>query len=273
MNGSPVPLTLAPELRLFAPAGRRGEHTTLATDGTSALGHLVESFGVPRTEIGELLVDGRPVPAAYVPRPGDTVEVRAVARPQRVPGAPLRFLLDIHLGTLARRLRLLGVDAAYHTPDPGDRALAAQSAQQQRVLLSRDRGLLRRREVWAGAFVYSDRPEEQLRDVLGRFAPRLAPWTRCTHCNGPLTRTPKDTVDHRLRPGTRSTYQAFAQCTVCEQVYWQGAHHAQLEAIVNRALDEFGASAPAARHETAAAEAAGPHLTTRTDGNGRHGNA
>ena len=99
----------------------------------------------------------------------------AVVRPQRVPGAPLRFLLDVHLGTLARRLRLLGVDAAYESEDIGDPALAALSAQERRVLLSRDRGLLRRRELWAGAYIYSDRPDDQLRDVLDRFAPALAP--------------------------------------------------------------------------------------------------
>ncbi|KJY46020.1 hypothetical protein VR46_11485, partial [Streptomyces sp. NRRL S-444] len=142
------------------------------------LGHVVESAGVPLTEVGRLLVDGREVPVSYVPSAGQSVEVFGVERPQHVPGAPpLRFLLDVHLGTLARRLRLLGVDAAYENEDIGDPALATRSAAEQRVLLSRDRGLLRRRELFAGAYVYSDNPDEQLRDVLGRFAPALAPWT------------------------------------------------------------------------------------------------
>ncbi len=162
----------------------------------------------------------------------------AVARPQQIPGAPLRFLLDVHLGTLARRLRLLGVDAAYTNEDPGDAALAAHSAKERRVLLSRDRGLLRRREIWAGAYVYSDRPEDQLDDVLRRFAPALAPWTRCTACNGALTDADKDSVQERLEGGTQRTYDVFAQCTSCGRVYWRGAHHARLEAIVNKALRE-----------------------------------
>ncbi|MGO4429171.1 Mut7-C RNAse domain-containing protein, partial [Streptomyces sp. MCAF7] len=163
--------------RMFAAPERRRDRTAVRTDGASTLGHVVESLGVPLTEVGGLLVDGRETPVSHVPRAGESVEVRAVVRPQRVPGAPLRFLLDVHLGTLARRLRLLGVDAAYESEDIGDPALAALSAAQQRVLLSRDRGLLRRRELWAGAFVYSDRPDDQLRDVLGRFTPQLAPWT------------------------------------------------------------------------------------------------
>ncbi|MEU5424686.1 Mut7-C RNAse domain-containing protein [Streptomyces olivoreticuli] len=247
MNHCRIRLTLAPELRLFAAADRRAERTPVATDGSSSLGHVIESFGVPLTEVGALLVDGRRVPVSYVPGTDEEVEVRAVTRPQEVPGAPLRFLLDVHLGTLARRLRLLGVDAAYESEDLGDPALAALSAAERRVLLSRDRGLLRRREIWAGAYVYSDRPEEQLRDVLGRFAPRLAPWSRCTACNGPLRDADKQSVGDRLEHGTRSTYDVFAQCVECERVYWRGAHHERLEAIVNEALREFGTPATAVR--------------------------
>ncbi|RLU83078.1 hypothetical protein CTZ27_29290 [Streptomyces griseocarneus] len=245
MNRCRIHLTLAPELRLFAPADRRAERTPVTTDGASSLGHVVESFGVPLTEAGTLLVDGREVPVSYVPNADEDVEVRAVVRPQEVPGAPLRFLLDVHLGTLARRLRLLGVDAAYKSEDIGDPALAALSARERRVLLSRDRGLLRRREIWAGAYVYSDRPDDQLRDVLGRFAPRLAPWTRCTACNGPLRDADKQAVHERLEHGTRSTYDVFAQCVTCERVYWRGAHHARLEAIVADAVREFGETATA----------------------------
>ncbi|WP_087930807.1 Mut7-C RNAse domain-containing protein [Streptomyces albireticuli] len=243
MNGPRIDLTLAPELRLFAPADRRGARVPLVTDGSSTLGHVVESFGVPLTEAGEILVDGRPVTVSHIPAAGESVEVRAVARPQEVPGAPLRFLLDVHLGTLARRLRLLGVDAAYESEDIGDAALAALSAAERRVMLSRDRGLLRRREIWAGAYVYSDKPDEQLRDVLGRFAPRLAPWTRCTNCNGPLRDAEKEAVGEHLEDGTRATYDVFAQCSVCDRVYWRGAHHARLEAIVEGAVREFGAGA------------------------------
>ncbi|WKX68920.1 Mut7-C RNAse domain-containing protein [Streptomyces sp. XD-27] len=243
MNRPEIHLSFAPELRLLAAPERREGRTALVTDGSSTLGHVIESLGVPLTEVGRLLVDGHERPASHVPGPGESVEVRPVERPQRVPGAPLRFLLDVHLGTLARRLRLLGVDAAYESEDIGDPELAARSAAERRVLLSRDRGLLRRRELWAGAYVYSERPDEQLRDVLGRFAPRLAPWTRCTACNGLLEEADKDAVRERLEHGTRRTYDVFAQCTACERVYWRGAHHAQLEAIVDGALREFGGAA------------------------------
>ncbi|MBO0655985.1 hypothetical protein J1792_25410 [Streptomyces triculaminicus] len=243
MNGPQIPFSFAPELRLFLPADRRPPGTPVTTDGVSTLGHVVESLGVPLTEAGRLLVDGKEVARSHIPGPGESVEVEAVTRPQEVPGAPLRFLLDVHLGTLARRLRLLGVDAEYESEDIGDPALAALSAAQRRVMLSRDRGLLRRRELWAGAYVYSDRPDEQLRDILGRFAPALTPWTRCTACNGPLQDADKEAVREHLEHGTRRTYDVFAQCLACGRVYWRGAHHAKLQAIVEDAVREFGTTA------------------------------
>ncbi|MFJ5529804.1 Mut7-C RNAse domain-containing protein [Streptomyces sp. NPDC093261] len=239
MNGPEIHVEFSPELGLFVPHARRGRATPVVTDGASTLGHVVESLGVPLTEVGALLVDGRLSPLSHVPAAGERVEVCPVERPQQVPGAPLRFLLDVHLGTLARRLRLLGVDAAYESTDIGDPALAARSAAEQRVMLSRDRGLLRRRELWAGAFVYSTRPDDQLRDVLDRFAPALRPWTRCTACNGLLRDATKEEVADQLEHGTRRSYDVFARCRACGRAYWKGAHHDQLEAIVERALTEF----------------------------------
>ncbi|MCL7429915.1 Mut7-C ubiquitin/RNAse domain-containing protein [Streptomyces sp. NPDC052415] len=239
MTAPEIRFEVAPELALFVPHGRRSGATALVTDGVSSLGHVVESLGVPLTEVGTLEVDGRQVPVSYVAAAGDSVRVKAVERPQQVPGAPLRFLLDVHLGTLARRLRLLGVDTAYESTDIGDPALAARSAAEKRVMLSRDRGLLRRRELWAGAYVYSTRPEDQLRDVLERFRPELRPWTRCTACNGLLKEATKEEVADQLHGGTQRSYDVFAQCQECGRAYWKGAHHEQLVAIVERALTEF----------------------------------
>nr|WP_037909726.1 Mut7-C RNAse domain-containing protein [Actinacidiphila yeochonensis] len=233
------------ELRIFLSAGRRAPVVETAVDGVSTLGHLVEALGIPLTEVGGLRVDGADAPRKHLPAAGADVEVLPVPRPQRVPGAPLRFLLDVHLGTLARRLRLLGIDAAYENEDIGDPALAARSAAERRVLLSRDRGLLRRRELWCGGYVYSDRPDVQLADVLERFAPELAPWTRCVACNGQLVPADKASVRDSLQQGTRATYDVFAQCAACDRVYWKGAHHADLEAVVEWAMDAYGSQGAA----------------------------
>ncbi|MBH0776924.1 Mut7-C RNAse domain-containing protein [Nocardia bovistercoris] len=239
MDTGEITVDFATELELFLGAARRGAPISIRVDGMSTLGHLVESLGVPLTEVGELLVDGRGKAPSHIPAAGESIAVRAVSRPQQR-SEPVRFLLDIHLGTLARRLRLLGVDAAYENPDIGDAALAARSVVERRVLLSRDRGLLRRREIFAGAYVYSHRPADQLDDVLSRFAPRLAPWTRCTACNGALRVADKESMRGQLRGNTEQTYDTFAQCVECGQVYWKGAHHARLDEIVARALAKYG---------------------------------
>ncbi|MFI1917434.1 Mut7-C RNAse domain-containing protein [Nocardia sp. NPDC020380] len=235
MHTGEITVAFAPELRVFV-AQRAAE--PIRIDGVSTLGHVVESLGVPLTEVGELTVDGRRVRPSHIPADRESVAVAAVTRPV-LSAQPVRFLLDIHLGTLTRRLRLLGIDAAYENPDIGDAALATRSAAEQRVLLSRDRGLLRRREIYSGAYVYSHKPAEQLDDILSRFAPPLDPWTRCTSCNGALHPADPESVRAQLPDSTGRTYDTFARCADCGQTYWKGAHHARLDAIVAEALAKY----------------------------------
>ncbi|WP_042371171.1 Mut7-C RNAse domain-containing protein [Streptacidiphilus neutrinimicus] len=243
MDGPEIIVSFDPDLHVFVTAPRRAAAGALVrTDGASTLGHVVESLGVPLTEVGGLAVDGSASDASHVPTAGERIHVSPVTRPQPLPGPP-RFLLDVHLGTLARRLRLLGVDAAYERLDIGDAALAAQSAREQRVMLSRDRGLLHRRELWAGAYIYSHRPEEQLTDVLERFVPPLAPWTRCTACNGGLRPATLEEVRPQLRSGTERSYDTFALCMTCGRAYWRGAHQDGLNDIVADALRRADARA------------------------------
>jgi uncharacterized protein with PIN domain len=163
------------------------------------------------------------------------VDVPPVGRPQRLDEE--RFLLDVHLGTLARRMRLLGLDVAYRN-DADDDELVAEAVAQRRVLLTRDRGLLRRRALPAGAFVRGSRPDEQLADVLDRFAPAVAPWSRCPACNGRLARVRLDEVRELLPPGTRRSYTEFSRCGSCAHLYWRGAHAGHLTAVVSAAVGQ-----------------------------------
>jgi len=226
-------VSVAAELRLFLKPAHRGGTIGVACDGISSLGHVVQSLGVPLTEVGHLVVNGAAVTPGYRPAGGDVVQVAAMTRPQPVPTA--RFTLDVHLGALARRLRLAGVDAAYAN-NLDDDALIEQANAERRILLTQDRGLLRRRTLWLGAYVRGAHPDTQLADVLGRFAPPLAPWTRCPACNGLLRPVPKAEVEPVLPAGTRRTYQAFSRCANCAQVYWRGAHSKRLEQIIDYAI-------------------------------------
>ncbi|MEU8343069.1 Mut7-C RNAse domain-containing protein [Spirillospora sp. NPDC048832] len=228
-------ISVADELLMFLPAARRRTANRVPCDGTSTLGHLVESLGVPLPEAGPITVNGAPADPSARPAPGDEVRVAAVPRPQPVPLEPgqdaPRFLLDVHLGTLARRMRLIGLDTAYHN-DMDDPALVVQANAERRVLLTQDRGLLRRRALWFGAYVRGARPDDQLRDLLDRFAPVLRPWTRCTACNGVLVPVDKTEVEDGLEAGTRRSYDVYGRCADCGQIYWRGAHGDHLEEIV-----------------------------------------
>lgn len=234
MEASELTVGFAPELLLFLPARLRGGQVRVTADGTSTIGHLIESVGPPLTEVGRILAGGHTVRPSFRPRGGESVTVLPVHRPQEVPHGCARFVLDVHLGTLARRLRLLGVDTGYRN-DMDDDALIAQANAEERILLTQDRGLLKRRLLRNGAFVRGSRPDDQLRDVLDRFAPAPRPWTRCVICNGCLTPVGKQEVEPVLMPGTRRTYDSYHRCRDCGRVYWHGAHGRRLDAIVDEA--------------------------------------
>lgn len=229
-----VVVRLDPELRwLLAPRSRSAGERRLPFDPDATVGHLVQAAGVPLTEVGPVVVDGVEATSAARPGPGAVLEVRPVGRPQPVPTGG--FLLDVGLGGLTRRLRLLGLDAAWRN-DADDPELVAQAAAEDRVLLTQDRGLLMRRALPRGALVRGSGTADQLADVLQRFAVVLAPLTRCTTCNGELRPAPKAEVADLLEPGTRRTVEEFPRCTRCGQVYWRGAHAARMDELVAGAV-------------------------------------
>jgi uncharacterized protein with PIN domain len=203
---------------------------------TETVAHILQVIGVPITEVGSVRVDGRTVGRARLRAThlDDHAALQVTGRPRPQPH-PGRFLLDVHLGALARRMRLLGLDTAYD-PVANDAQLAACSAAEHRVLLTRDRALLFRTLVPDGALIRADDVDEQLVDVLDRFAPALAPWTRCPRCGALLIEVDADDVAAQLEPGTRRSYSSFSRCSGCGHVYWRGAHSRRLEQIVERAL-------------------------------------
>jgi uncharacterized protein with PIN domain len=233
-----VSVKVDPSLRSLLPRRERADSVARDAAPTETVAHLLQVLGVPLTEVEAASVDGRRIShgALRTTHIGNSsaISFEVRDRPQSNSG---RFLLDVHLGTLARRMRLLGIDAAYE-PNADDSQLAARSGAEKRVLLTRDRGLLFRTTVHDGALIRSDDVDTQLDDVLRRFAPRLAPWTRCLRCGALLTEVPAAEVAAQLEPGTRRTYHSFSRCTGCERVYWRGAHSQRLEALVRRATGE-----------------------------------
>ncbi len=215
-------------------------------DGHPAVKDVLEALGVPHPEVAALTVNGAPVGLGHRLSDGDRVEAWPASEaarlrlPSATPSAPEdaaepRFVLDGHLGRLAAYLRMLGFDTWYE-PAADDVRLAVVAATQRRILLTRDRGLLKRGLVRRGAFVRSDRPVEQLVEVARRFGlvDHWRPFGRCLRCNALLVAASRDEVLDRLQPLTRIHYDDFRRCPGCEAVYWKGSHHARMTRLVER---------------------------------------
>jgi uncharacterized protein len=205
---------------------------------------VIEAAGVPHTEVDLALVNGEPVGFSHRPVSGDriavypvfeTLDIGPVNRLRPQPLRDVRFVVDVHLGRLARLLRLLGLDVRWSN-DLDDQTLAAIGQAEHRVVLTRDRGLLKRRRVTHGLYVHAERPIEQAAEVVHRLdlANRLAPFTRCLRCGGELAPVDKAEIVDRLEPLTRQHFDAFRRCRSCGQIYWRGSHHARLAQVVER---------------------------------------
>jgi uncharacterized protein with PIN domain len=215
-------------LAFFLPQSKK--EVQLTFEDHQSLKHLVESLGVPHVEVGEILQDGLPVSLSDFPRDGARLEVRPP-----LPGCPVepRFLLDNHLGRLASSMRMLGFDCLYQN-DFQDDEMAALLADDPRILLSRDRGLLMRKAVCYGYCPRSLEPKDQLLEVVRRFdlAGCFQPFHRCLRCNTPLVQVAKKDVLDKLEPLTRRYFDEFHLCPHCNQVYWKGSHYERMEGVI-----------------------------------------
>lgn len=213
----------------------------------------IEALGVPHPEVDLILVNGESVDFDYLIQGNDrisvypaftTLDVSTVTRVRPTFPNPFRFVADVHLGKLATSLRLLGFDTWYHN-QADDQLLAEISSRDQRVLLTQDRGLLKRRVVTYGYLVRHHEVYSQVVEVLQRFElfEAIAPMTRCLRCSGELKLVDKATIHTQLEPLTEQYYDEFSQCQTCDQIYWKGTHYQRLEHFVDRVRQ--AANAPA----------------------------
>ena len=234
------------ELNDFLPPARRKQSFELEFDGTPAVKDLVEAAGVPHTEVDLILVDGESVGFDHRLRGGERVAVypkferfdispvtRLRPRPLREP----RFVLDVHLAKLARYLRLLGLDAVCNER-AADADIVACSAAEERIILTRDRGLLKRSDVTHGYWVRNVDPRRQLLEVVTALdlGESLAPFTRCMVCNGLLETVDEERVRTTLPPALRGRFETISRCRQCDRLYWPGSHHARLVKLVDEVV-------------------------------------
>jgi len=242
------------ELNDFLPHALRKRDVTLRFEPPAPVRHLVETAGVPHTEIELVLRNGESVDLEARVGDGDRLAVYPVfesfdvAPLVRLRATPLRdprFAADAHLGRLARDLRLLGFDTVFAN-DLGDDALARCAAAQGRILLTRDRQLLMRREVTHGCYLRAARPEEQLAYLVRRLqlCGLIRPFARCTACNTPVESVRAEAVAAALPPGVRRLHERFWRCAGCGRVYWQGSHWRAMAGRVTRLCGDAWGQTP-----------------------------
>jgi uncharacterized protein with PIN domain/sulfur carrier protein ThiS len=224
------------ELAELLPRELRGRTFDAACAVAATLKNAIEARGVPHTEVATLLVNGRPATLARIVREGDEIEVfpwSYAPAPQPIPAQGL--VADAHLGGLARYLRMLGYDTVHHGAI-GDAEIRRLAHEERRLVLSRDRELLKCRDIAAGCYVRAKKTEDQLREVAARFAlaERARPFTLCLACNLPLDTVDKAAVADRLPPRVAEIRSRFMRCPGCDRVYWPGSHYERMQAVLKR---------------------------------------
>ena len=240
------------ELNDFLKPAQRKTNVNHELKKVRSVKDLIESIGVPHTEVDLIFVDDTSVDFNYQVKDGDHINVYPIVESLDI--SPIKsprksalihcqpksldepmFILDVHLGRLAAYLRMLGFNSLYRN-DYDDPELANISADEHRILLTCDRKLLMRKQVSYGYFVRARLPKQQILEILTRFDlyDKQKPFTRCMFCNGKTRAVNKQEIESRLLTKTKKYFDKFYQCESCGKIYWQGSHYLKMQEMINK---------------------------------------
>lgn len=234
------------ELNDFLPPDRRRQAFEASCARAATVKHMIEALGVPHTEVELILVNGESSGFDRLLQDGDRVavyprfesfDITPLLCLRATPLRVIRFIADAHLGGLANLLRMCGFDTLYDNHfDDGE--IVTLAARQSRIILTRDRELLKRREVTHGCYVRSLKPSRQLVELFQRLdlARCARPFTLCLACNAPLRPIDKAEVQNRLPPAVRERQQRFSTCDICRRVFWEGSHWQRMRDLIDKAM-------------------------------------
>jgi len=226
------------ELNDFLPAFKKKKRYEIKLYGRQTVKDLIESQGVPHIEVDLILVNGTPVNFGQIIKEGDDISVYPVFenldisditplenRPLRDP----RFILDVHLGRLAKYLRTMGFDTLYQN-NYSDEEIVEISNRDKRIILTRDKGLLMRNAVQRGYWVRNTGVKDQVFEIIRKFDlfSLISPFKRCIECNGIIDPVTKESIIDLIQPGTNKYFNEFFRCTGCRKVYWKGSHYGRM---------------------------------------------
>ncbi len=230
------------ELNDFLPVRKQKQEISLEFEGSPSVKDAIECLGVPHTEVDMILVNGEAVGFSHLLSGNERIAVYPCFESLDISGVTglrprglrqTRFILDVHLGKLARYLRLVGFDSVYEK-DYDDREIARRSVSEKRILLTRDVGLLKYKDITHGYWLRSQQALIQLREVLERFDlySSLCPFSRCMECNSLIEKISREEALEYIPPKTRTYFTDFYRCSGCRKIYWEGSHYDRMKHLV-----------------------------------------
>ena len=226
------------ELNDFLPPDKRKVRFEHQFIDRASVKDMIESFGVPHTEIDLILVNGNSVDFSYVVNDKDDISVYPVFESfdirnvQHLRIKPLReskFIADVHIGSLARYLRMLGFDVLYEN-EFSEQEIIDISLNEKRAILTKDRELLKNSKVTHGYWIRNEELEEQVKEVIIRFDLKddIKEFLRCLECNNILEPVEKEKIEMRIPPKVKEWQNEFWYCRNCEKVFWKGSHYEEM---------------------------------------------
>ena len=239
-----VTLRFYEELNDFLPKDKKKKRFVHNFIDRTSVKDLIESLGVPHTEVDLILVNGISVGFEYIINDAEDISVYPVFESldisdvQHLRPKPLRnpkFVADVHLGRLTRYLRMMGFDV-YYKNNLSDDEIVKISSKERRAILTRDIGILKRTEVTHGYFIRSDNVEKQTQEVVNRFdlQKSIKEFTRCFECNSELSKIEKEKIIQQLPPMVAASQNEFFICPKCQKLFWAGTHHQKMLSLVQK---------------------------------------
>jgi uncharacterized protein len=238
------------ELNDFLP--RKKAHKTIdyVFKGSINVRDAVESLGVPHSSVDLVLVNSIPVPFTHRLKEGDyvsvypvfeTFDISEVNGKQKSPIRVTRFVVDAHLGKLTRHLRLLGFNSVYYSGIADDEIIRI-AAHENRIILTRDRSLLKSSQVTHGYYIRATETHDQLREVIDKFdlTSQFKPFTLCLDCNHELVSIPVEEIKGEINEDTHHIFRNFFRCRGCKKIFWEGSHYESMTRFIRKISGDTG---------------------------------
>jgi uncharacterized protein len=242
-----VRLRFYAELNNFLPQNERQTSFDYSFPGPITVKEVIESMKVPPAEVDLILVNGKPVDFDYHVNESDYIsvypvfeqfDISSVSQLRKIPLRITKFILDAHLGKLAKFLRMFGFDTLYKNDYP-DETIRKIAGQESRIILTRDKDLLNHKDVTHGYYVRAVHPKDQLAEIIVKFDlySQASPFTLCLNCNQPLINLEKEKIRAEVDSDTFRIFSEFYRCPECRKIYWKGSHYEHMKEFIGQKIN------------------------------------